>query len=122
MGIVQISPRLTPGVCIGGTWVSVTPANRADRHGRPFWRWYIDLSNGKSFTDSDLSGWGNARAMLESLLAFLGACAESLSYGNGEGENASLFPRPVGEWALQYSDEIGILQIELADEIERERD
>ena len=44
------------------------------------------------------------------LFLFLGACAESRQYPNGE--NADLFPEHVGQWAEENSDEISILSID----------
>lgn len=53
-------------------------------------------------------------AMLATLLSFLTACAESISYlPGGGGENADLFPRDVAEWAAQHSDELTMLALEI---------
>lgn len=60
-----------------------------------------------------------SRECLHALLDFLGACAESRAYAKRmgkdpmEGENSSLFPAEVGEWAEQMSDEISMLACEL---------
>lgn len=52
--------------------------------------------------------------MLATLLSFLTACAESISYlPGGGGENANLFPRDVAEWAAQHSDELAMLRFEI---------
>jgi hypothetical protein len=64
------------------------------------------------YVGDDISGPMNGGIDVESamcaLLSFLGACAESRSYGDGTGENSTLFPAHVGEWAEQYSDEINL--------------
>lgn len=68
---------------------------------------YDDLRTGVGMDDGPL-------AMLGTLLAFLTACAESISYlPGGGGENADLFPRDVAEWAAQHSDELAMLQFEI---------
>ncbi len=56
---------------------------------------------------------------MESLLSFLGAAAESYRFRGldwdkiGPDDNATLFEKPVVEWAYQNSDEISILEYEL---------
>ena len=82
--------------------------------GRQHYEWAIDDADGKQLgTDNDLhSGVGSPadyREAMESLLAFLGAAAESTDGG----ENADLFPIAVVEWARENSDEIGSLAYEL---------
>lgn len=53
------------------------------------------------------------------LLSFLCAAAESYRYRGldwekiGPDDNASLFPRPVVQWAYQFSNELEMLKIEL---------
>lgn len=52
--------------------------------------------------------------MLATLLSFLTACAESISWiPGGDGENADLFPRDVAEWAAQHYDELTMLALEI---------
>ena len=112
---VGIMPRLLPGVQVGGAFVSIEYADRAGERGRVRYRWYVDLSDGREFTDDDLQsgcGGGSLQAGLESLLSFLGAFAESWRRGPG-GDNGDLFPEGLHEWATQNSDEIGMLAIEL---------
>jgi len=115
---LSISPRLIPGVRVGDGWVS----------------W--DLARGIGYVDAPgidhavtdmrpgLSGRHGqpeerVRACLGALLDFLGACAESRSYGERRkgdpmaGENSDLFPEDVGAWAQQNSDEIGMARVEL---------
>lgn len=64
-----------------------------------------DLSSGASGVGAD------PKQMLGTLVSFLSACAESRSYPDGE--NSDLFPAPVGEWAVQASDELSMLGYEL---------
>lgn len=60
-------------------------------------------------------------SQFEAMLSFMGACAESRSYGlrnYGDpmrGENSSLFPEDVGEWLESVSDEIGMAQFEISE-------
>lgn len=115
----EISSRLLPAVQVGGDTISLEYLGRtADARQR--WRYYIDLPDGQEFSDDDLqSGCGSCdgpQEVMESLLSFLGACAESVQCGTrtGEpGENADLFPPAVGAWAAQNSDEIALLQCDL---------
>lgn len=99
---VIITSRLLPGIRIGGAEIHVEPTDRTSG-GKPRWRWIIDLPDGTTHEDTDLCGWGDAGAMLGTLLSFLDACAESRRY---RGDNSDLFPDAVGEWAEQWSDEI----------------
>lgn len=115
---LAISPRLLPGVRVGDGWVSWD-------HGRGVG--YVDAPGiDHAVTDMrpGLSGRtgdpeDQVRACLASLLGFLGACAESRSYGERRkgdpmaGENSDLFPEDVGAWAQQHSDELGMACLEL---------
>jgi len=110
-----ISSRLLPAVKIGEVTISIEPTNATDHHGKTKWRYYLD---GPSFEESgsDLAGWGNTQEMMECLLSFLEAAAESYRYnGNAmkEDSNTDLFPENVCEWAYSNSDEIGMLRFEL---------
>lgn len=104
----MITARLLPGVRVGNAFVSLEPTCNTDSRGATKWRWYIDIGN-REFQGDDLSGWGGTQEMLENLLAFLGAAAESFP----NGENADLSPAPVVEWAHQNSDELSMLACEL---------
>ncbi len=119
-----ITARLLPGLRLpdGGT-ISIDYADRAGDETRVRYRYYIDLPDSTEYSADDLQS-GNIRGEglqsgLASLLAFLGASAESFAYdirrgGNGMGgENSELFPRPVVEWASQNADEISMLAYEL---------
>lgn len=118
---VVITGRLMPGVKVGDAFVSIEYSDRAGRDGRVRYRWYADLADGREFTGDDLqSGCGGdgLQGGLESLLSFLGAFAESWRYGGADGENADLFPEGLAEWAMQNSDEISMLQIELEETLD----
>lgn len=111
----EITPRLLPGVRIGGAWVSLEHVGYTSS-GRDRYRWYIDLADGTEFSEADLkSGCQGAstQAMFGTLLAFLRACADGRSYAARTGrdsENSDLFPKAVGQWAEENSDEIASLQ------------
>lgn len=116
-----ITSRLLPGLHIRGpkeTWgqllysISIEQTDETDRRGKPLWRWYIDLNSGE-YTATDLAGWGDARAMLGSLLSFLLAAVESYQHSGMEGENSDLFPKPVLIWADQYENDLQTLALEL---------
>ena len=131
---VMITARLLPGVQIGDAWVSIEYSDRAGRDGRVRYRWYVDLKDGREFSGDDLQsgcGGGSLQAGLESLLCFLGAFAESWQHFIRNGgempvetsgqvkalmyqvEGMNSFPAGLVQWAMQNSDEIGMLQIEL---------
>lgn len=113
---VAISPRLLPGVRVAGAWISIEPTRRANRDGKPCWKWYVDLPDGSEHEGADLHGLGDAGEMLATLIGFLGACGESVAYGRRtgrKGENADLFPAPVAEWADGASDELAMLGFDM---------
>ena len=112
-----ITPRLMAGLKIGDAFVSIEYGGY--KEGRIAYHYCIDLPGGVEHEATDLHsgrGGGSLQAGMVDLLCFLGACAESLAYKDrtgSEGENADLFPRTVGEWARQNSDEIASLQCEI---------
>ena len=66
--------------------------------------------------DDTLAGWGDARGMLAVVCSFLSACAEARRYSRGRepSENADLWPEAVGTWAESVSDELSMIEFELA--------
>lgn len=117
-----ITARLMAGVKVGDAFISIGYAGGGcERDGRVRYRWFIDIGDNEYSGDDIRSGCqgGTLQSGLESLLAFLGASAESYAYdirrgGDGfSGENSDLFPRLVVEWAYQNSDELSMLACEL---------
>lgn len=112
----EISARLLPSVRIENTWISICFDGKSE--GRAVYRYFIDNPDFE-YENNDLrSGVGGCslQSGMESLLSFLGACAESRRYSRGRdcaGENADLFPDNVGQWAESVSDEISLLQCEI---------
>lgn len=111
----KISSRLLPSLTIGGATVSLEHVGyTAD--GRDRYRWYVDLPDGREFSEADLkSGIQGAsyQQMFGTLLVFLGACADGRQYQTRTGrevENSDLFPEPVGQWAEENSHEIDHLR------------
>ena len=109
---VMITSRLLPGVKVGNATISLERAGRLDSRGAEVFRWFVDLDN-REFSDDEFSGRQGIQGMLASLLCFLSAFAESWRYAGAKGENASLFPVELAEWAMQNADELGMLQLEL---------
>jgi hypothetical protein len=112
---IIITPRLLPGVQIGGAFISVEPTRATDHYGKTKWQYFIDI-DGQENSGADLAGWGDTQEMLATLLSFLGAAAESYAYRQRtgrDGENEDLFPAAVVEWAYQNSDELSMLAMEL---------
>ncbi len=109
---IIITPRLMPGVQIGDAIISIEYKG-VTYDGRMEYRWYVDIGILEVSGDDLSSRGGSLQEGLESLLAFLGAFAESWQYAGENGENSNLFPATLAEWAMLNSDEIGMLQIEL---------
>jgi len=121
---VIITSRLLPGVIVGGAFVSIEYAKRPGRDGRTRYQYHIDLPESErgerlSLSADDMQSGcqgGSLQEGLTSLLSFLSACGESLSYATRTeepGENADLFPAVLAQWAAQNSDELGALACEL---------
>lgn len=107
---VQITPRLLPGVQVGGAWLSIAYGEWTG-DGRQGYVWHIDIGR-KSYSGSDLAsgvGGGGLQQGLESLVSFLGACGESYRHYGKDGENANLFSLPVAKWAAENSDELAMM-------------
>jgi hypothetical protein len=121
---VFISSRLAAAVDVAGATVSVEPTGRANRDGKPEWRWYVDTPDGDDHSGAELWGWGGSADMLETLLAFMGACGESVNYARRtgrDGDNAELFPPAVAEWCAAHDDELSAVGFELAESIAARR-
>jgi len=117
---VIICPRLLPGVCVNGVYISIEYSPRLGNSGRTRYRYHIDLPghNGSHTADDLQSGCGGGKLQegLENLLSLLSACGESHSYSihAGEpGENTELFSLSISEWCAKNSDELSVLECEL---------
>lgn len=112
-----ISSHMLPAVKIGDGEISLNYVEQT-RRGCMIYRWHIDIPAGE-FTDCDLKSscqGGSYQQMFGTLLCFLGSAAERRSYEIRNGitdSDPELFPRPVVEWACQYSEEITCLQMDL---------
>jgi hypothetical protein len=119
----QISARLLPALRIGDAWLHLEHSDRPGDQGRDRYRWTLDLPDDSEYTDDDLQSGVQGGSLQEgfgSLLAFLGAAAESLEWRlrhntkeADEDSNERLFPTRVVEWAYQNDDEICSLRIEI---------
>ena len=113
-----ITSRLMPGLKIGNAFISLGYGQRSSDNRTGYQVW-IDLPDSTEHEITDLRsgcGGGGIQDGLASLLSFLGAAAESRQYRERtgrEGENESLFPPAVVDWASENSDEIGMLAYEL---------
>ncbi len=116
-----ITARLMAGLAISDAFLSIETGSR-DSENRTQYSCFLDLSDGSEhFIDSIASGCGGGDIQdgMESLLSFLSAAAESYRHRKcdwnkvTEDDNATLFSRPVVEWAYQNSDEISMAAIEL---------
>ena len=126
---VIITSRLLPGVQVGKASISIGYSLRLGDSGRTRYHYHIDIpgppgktphhTNDICYSADDLQsgcGGGNLQEGLESLLCFLSACGESVSYSPPDSlyvENSDLFPPAVGEWAAENSDELSMLECEL---------
>lgn len=109
-------------VDIDSVTVSVENTDSYSTDNRSIFEWTIQLE-GETYSEADLkSGCGaepSETEMLETLLAFLGAAAESYRYDGMEGENSHLFPEPVVKWASENLDEISARQYEIEEDLEQ---
>lgn len=115
----MISSRLLPAVCIGNATISIAEHGRSADN-RPRYRYWIDRPNLPTYESADLSGGvgapHNVREGMESLISFLGACAESVAYGERSGrpgENADLFPPEIGAWAAEHADDLAMMECDI---------
>jgi hypothetical protein len=114
-----ITPRLLPGVRIGEAFLSIEYGEWT-KDGRQGYVIYLNTPTFE-YTDDTLAsgvGGGSLQNGLESCLAFLGVCGESVNYSRRigrRGDNADLFPNDVASWCADNEDELGMLQDELAE-------
>lgn len=110
---IIITARLLPGVKLGNVFISIKygapipETSGPGGTGRQVYHCIID-GVGKTFTDKNLrSGCqgGNLQEGLSSFLYFLSVA--------GGVDNADLFPKRIREWAIQNSDEISMLAMEV---------
>lgn len=115
-----ISARLAPALKIGDATLSFDNG-----------RFVFDFADGSehvvtdfNFPQGRIQGKTDERFLQDgfsAILSFLGACAESRKYAvrrgkdSMDGENSSLFPDHVGQWAEQWSDEIAMLDCEITE-------
>lgn len=113
-----ISSRLMSALNVGGADIALQEYG-VSSDGRTVWNWVIDLPDGQTFSGHDLKsgvGGGTLQEGFASLLSFLSAFAEARKYQERterESENADLFPEGLALWAMQHSDEITMLQMEI---------
>lgn len=116
----QISARLAPALKIADAWLSFADG-----------RFVFDFADSSEHVVTDFNfpkirilGTTDERFLQDAfsaILSFLGACAESRSYAErrgkdaSEGENSGLFPGAVGAWAQMHSDEIAMLDCEITE-------
>jgi len=125
---IVITPRLLPGVIIGGAFLSIEYSDRNGERGRTRYRYHIDLSTGRgggrrsmTYTNDDLQsgrGGGDLQSGLASLLDFLCTCGESYGYQTRTGraeENDDLFPRAIAQWAAENTDKLTAAELELSE-------
>jgi hypothetical protein len=113
-----ISARLCPALKIGTATLSLT--NSGQDRGRGMAQFAIDAQGGQTLLEashvySGVGGFSSYVDAFETFLSFLAAFAEACQHGEG-GENASLFPVELREWARENADDIGSAQCDLMDE------
>jgi len=106
-----ITPRLMAGLLIDETFISYD--------GKDF---YFDNKDWSYISQNfHPAPGGDWQSCFEAILSFLGAFAESRSYGlrtkgsEDLGENSNLFPFYMGEWADKNSDTFSLLEMEISE-------
>lgn len=113
----KIGSRLLPALTVGDGTISLEYVGNDG--GRMVYRWYVDCPAGE-FSAADLKsgvqGCGT-QEMFGTLLAFLGAAAESHAWrirASAEvDEDETMFPPAVVEWAHRHGDELDDLRQDL---------
>lgn len=103
---VQITPRLLPGVRVGGAWLSIEYAH-TEGH-RQHYRYYIDLPNRFEYSADDLSS-GCRHSLqhgLQDLCMFLSALGDGSCESDG-------WPREVKQWAIGCADDLSLMAMDL---------
>jgi len=118
-----ITPRLLCGLRVGNGFISIDFSRRPGRDGRTRYQYHIDVGTQSHSADDLQSGCngGSLQQGMASLLAFLGAAAESYHYAmSNPGKRdpffeteSDMFPSWVNEWAYQHDDEISMLRYQL---------
>jgi hypothetical protein len=110
----EIAPNLEPGLRIGDAWITLQYSNRPHPEGRQRYCWTWFRGAREESGDDLASGCGGGTLIqgFNSLLSFLSAFAEAK---DPDDENYDLFPQAMREWAELYSEEIGMLELEIDD-------
>lgn len=119
-----ISPLLLPGLKINDAWLSLVRVEsdilEPQRHRAVF---RLDIPGLDTYHDDSLrSGYGGFRSTVEpfeSYLAFLEACIESRRWEQwnpgSKGDNSDLFTPHVADWAVDNSNEIECLRMDMTE-------
>ena len=112
-----ITPRLLPGIRIGGAWLSVDYAKEQNQQYRTY-VYYLDFA-GKEFTGTCNSpNYYGLQKGLETLLNFLGVFEIAVRYNKATGhksEELELFPKELANWAMENNTEIFDLECRLTE-------
>ena len=113
-----ISARLCPALMIGTATLSLISTGQERGRGKATFS--IDAQGGQTLLEessvySGVGGFSSYVDAFESFLSFLAAFAEACQHGE-DGENATLFPVHLREWARENADDIGSAQCDLMDE------
>lgn len=122
-----ISSHLTPALAVGDAILSLAEVIECSTpDGRDRATFILDFPDGTAYLDSEVrsgcQGFKSGVEPFEAFLNFLGACAESVRYGERtgrQGENAGLFPPHIAEWACDNKEDIDMLACALTDPEDR---
>lgn len=111
----MITSGLMAGVQVGGATISLGYGYYNSER-RMVYSCFIDLPDGTEYEIADLCSGCHGGSLQEgfaSLLGFLSAAGESFRYAGMKGENSTLFPAPVTEWASENAEDIAMLGLEI---------
>ncbi len=124
---LEITSRLLVGFKAGDATVSIDTV-RQQGDGRVVYRWFVDFEDGREFSGDDLKSGcqgGNLADGLGNFCSFLSAFADAQYHmsrnPDHEPDCVDIFPADLAEWAMENSEEIGMVGIEIEESADSDK-